>query len=148
MLRGLRIEKIIRRLCLVFLCACLHIETFSQTLSGIKIIVRQNSGDYEIAVAPAHQYFKGSVHHSLKNIQNKQGRDSIGFFNEFSFSWADSIQYKASIKAYKNKPVVLFSLTLPKGAYRLPITFPSFTSFPSFPYTFSYYDDNFAPPQF
>ena len=111
-----------------------------------KVNINKSTGDY--ILASADQVFKGSVHHTLGNVKISEGFDLIGVFNKTSFEWKDSVEYKADIKCYKKFSVVLFSLTLPNGDATMPQAFPSFTSFPKYNHTFSFYDDNFAPPQF
>jgi hypothetical protein len=121
---------------------------FGQSFSKTEVTINKNTGEYSILTAPFHWSFKGSIGHSLTDLQNNTGHDSIGTFNQTSFSWMDTIAYKASIKWYNNSPVILFSITLPQGSSSAPIAFPSFTSFPASMHTYSFYDDNFAPPQF
>ena len=132
----------------LFICTILCVAVFGQPVLKTKVTVDKTSGDYIIITAPFNWSFKGSVGHSLNDIKNKEGIDSIGSFNEISFTWIDSISYKASIKWYKNSSAILFSIVLPDGDSLAPIAFPSFTSFPASMYPYSFYDDNFAPPQF
>lgn len=139
-----------KAIALIFLfnVAILYSSVNAQSYPAIKVTVDKNTGEYSVSAASMHWYFKGTVSHALHNIQTIQANDSIGSYTETSFEWETTIPYKARIKWYKKTPVLLFSLTLPKGSLIAPPPFPSFTSFPLLMHTFSFNDDNFAPPQF
>jgi len=135
-------------LIILFICNIFYTNVFSQSNLGIKVTVNKRTGEYIISTSSISTNFEGSIGHSLTSIKNKEGHDSIGIFKEISFEWKNTIIYKAVIKYYSNKPIVLFSITLPNRSVYAPPPFPSFTTFPAYQYTFSYYDDVFAPPQF
>lgn len=128
------------------------IITFSNlkanTFSGISVSVNKVTGEYKVSSSVMNWNFQGSTGHVLKNIKTSQGEDEIGIFKEIKFSWQDNISYQGAIKWYENDPVVIFSLILPQGSTSMPKAFPSFTSFPEKMKSFSYNNDNFAPPQF
>ena len=117
-------------------------------ISGISVIVNKNTGDYKITSSLMSWDFRGTTGHSLNKLKAFQGKDEIGIFNEIKFSWKDNIPYEGTIKWYKNEPVVIFALILPDGSASMPNPFPAFTEFPKKMKTFSYNNDNFAPPQF
>jgi len=133
---------------LLFVCSISCSTAFSQRSFKTKVGIDSITGEYTVTTLPLHWIFKGSIGHSLTELKNIDGYDSIGTFNEISFSWKDTVACNASIKWYKNSSVVLFSISLPQGKTLAPPAFPSFTSFPAMQHTFSFYDDNFAPPQF
>ncbi len=119
-----------------------------QSDSGISVKVNQNTGDYTIYAGLKGWTFKGTTGHALTGMQTLLGTDEIGKYSEIVFTWSEDIPYKASIRWYAQRPVVLFSLILPDGSTSRPEPFPVFTDFPSDLHTFSYHHKNFAPPQF
>jgi hypothetical protein len=133
---------------LFFITVIFCSSVLAQSTSGITVNVDKRNGNYSVNAVAMNWSFTGSTHHTLTNVQTTTGSDASGNFKQTSFEWKDNILYKASIKWYADKPVVLFSLTLPDGDAAMPVAFPAFYQFPSYLHTFSFDDKNFAPPQF
>jgi len=122
--------------------------SYAQKVSDVSVNVDKKTGEYTISSASLKWKFIGSTGHKISQVSTLKGKDSIGDFSESIFYWNNKVEYKGSIKWYKNKPVVLFSLSLPKGSDSTFQTFPKFKTFPQGMNKFSYYNDVFAPPQF
>ncbi len=133
---------------LSFIGIILYSFVNAQTNSGISVTVDKSNGDYTVNSTQMNWRFKGSINHPLNNVKTIEGNDATGAYKETSFNWKDSIPYKGEIKWYMGKPIVQFSLILLQGSSSMPVAFPSFTQFPTSLHTFSFYDNNFAPPQF
>ena len=115
---------------------------------GIEVSVNQQTGNYSIHTSESDWSFSGSVGKKLSNVKSAQGQDSIGNFHETSFEWTSDNTYTGSIKWYEQVPVVMFSLTTPKGADKVQETFPDFQTFPKSMHHYSFKDNVFAPPAF
>lgn len=128
---------------IIISCIC-----YSQNTSGILVKVDKNSGEYTISSTHMNWNFTGNTGHKLTRLDKIKGKDAAGIYTEIIFNWSNKIRYKGTIKWYRNKPVVLFTLALPEGSDSNCEAFPSFKSFPQHMHKFSYFDDVFAPPQF
>jgi hypothetical protein len=137
-----------RSFLIIFYFIMLSSRVLSQSNASINIKIDQQSGTYSIHSSLLNWTFEGSVGRSVNNLKYTTGNDSIGKYKAVSFTWNDTINYLGRIKCYEEWPVVLLSYTLPDGAEQSPANFPHFTSVPSSLYHYSFYNDNFAPPQF
>lgn len=116
--------------------------------AGIRVSVDVHTGQYTVRAADPAWTFRGSVDAPLSGVRTTAGHDSLGDYHQVTFRWHADNAYAGSIRWYDASPVVLFTLTTPQGAKHVGATFPDFRSFPSAMHTFSFVDDNFAPPVF
>jgi len=100
--------------------------------------------------------FSGTLPSAPTLLAVSSGTDSIGAFQQISFSWLDASSRSMTgyMNLYPGQDVVLFSDTMAAASATAPSPFPNFTSIPSIPYDFCYlngYDDgvsDWAPPSF
>ena len=118
-----------------------------QHFQPVDVTIDSITGTYNITSNLSPWTFSGSTGNPLSNVQNTQGSDEAGGFTKVSFSW-DHGNKAGAIRWYKNSPVIIFTLTLPKGGSTSLAGFPAFNKFPDSLYHFSYYNDHFAAPQF
>ncbi len=116
--------------------------------AGISVSVNPEKGDYIIHAGNSRWTFKGTVGQPLSDVTTSSGRDSIGSYKMIRFNWKSDHAYRAAIRRYDEKPVLLFLLTTPNKTDHIKTTFPSFTIFPDSMHHFSYGNDAFAPPKF
>lgn len=113
----------------------------SYTPEALTVAINPKTGSYSINSKRFNWQFKGSIGHTMDSAKLLSGKDAIGDYWMIRFRWMDKIAYKASIRWYKRKPVVLFTLTVPKGAKgHPPVAFPDFTKVPAALYPFSYHN--------
>lgn len=124
------------------------ISAWAQPLNDIHVKVDPASGDYTITSADMGWTFGGSVGQPVQGLHTAAGKDAVGTFRSISFTWKGGNAYIGSIRWYAQRPVVIFSLSLPEGAQQGITTFPMFTAVPQLPYSFSYHNRIFPLPQF
>ena len=112
---------------------------------GISVQVETN-GAYEIRARDPGWSFGGTVGGPIQEIKTASDRDTIGAYHEVTFRRAT--QFSAGLRRYDDKPVLLFSVTVPAGVSATNVVFPSLTRFPADLHRFSYGEKNFAPPSF
>lgn len=110
--------------------------------------VNPATGTYTIASEYRRWSFNGSTGQAWSAVRTSEGRDAVGEYKEVQFQWEDTVPYVGTIQWYADKPVVIFSLTLPKGSAGRPVDFPAFDHVPASMHSFSHGDDVFAPPHF
>ena len=119
-----------------------------QPINDIRVNVDPGSGGYTVASAALDWTFGGSVGQPVHDLRTIGGRDEIGTFKAISFSWTNGIACVGTIRWYLQRPVVLFSLSLPDGSRQGTTSFPLLTTMPKLPYRFSYHNRIFPLPQF
>ena len=116
---------------------------------GIVATIDEVSGRYEVRSKEPNWIFAGTLGAAASDVSAKDGQDRLGAFRELSFRWRDRVALKGSIRAYVDRPVLLFGITsgepTPDAAV---IRFPHFTEFPKNLHGFSYGNREFAPPSF
>ncbi|HZO23566.1 MAG TPA: hypothetical protein VFB37_13775 [Steroidobacteraceae bacterium] len=79
----------------------------------------------------------------------KDGRDPLGAFRELSFRWKHPAALRGSIRAYADRPVMLFTLSTDQAVSDAAVVrFPDFSEAPRNLHHFSYANDAFAPASF
>jgi hypothetical protein len=132
----------------IFLLQSLGISAVDRSSRPLNVTIEPHSGSYVIAAPEQHWIFKGSIGQPMNDVHFSQGHDSIGWYKAVSFKWQNQINYVGTIRWYRQRPVLLFILTLPQGAKQSIVPFPAFTSLPDSLYHFSYKNDVFAAPLF
>ena len=139
-------------LALAFLPTCLAIgsaaarSSSSKTTTlptGITLSVDRD-GSYRIATQAPSWRFAGTVGHRLMRITVTGGRDSIGSYREISFSYQATAARRSGIRAYIEKPVVVFTTTYLATAPNSE-PFPILQVHPQLSYHVSYQDTAFGP---
>lgn len=121
----------------------------AQTREDITVRVDPKSGSYMITSNVLKWKFSGSTRQPLHDLQLTTGKDDIGSFESYTFNWKSNNDYVGSIRWYAKSPVVVFSLSVPKGTTgEHPVAFPDFTTIPGSLYHFSYHDVDFSIPEF
>ncbi len=107
------------------------------------------SGKYTVSCQELHLNFSGSLPAKPTSVFSSKGKDEVGNFKSISFNWKSDNEYTGAIRWYDQKPVVIFSVTLPKGAGgNAPFSFPDFDAIPKSLHHFSYHNDVFSAPEF
>ena len=121
---------------------------FSSAKNFISVEVDQQTGNYSITSNTLHWKFSGTIGQKLSQLKFSKGHDAIGNFQSIYFTWKNKNENAATIRWYDEKPVVIFSLSLPKGADNSIVSFPDFNSIPASLFHFSYRNDVFSAPEF
>jgi hypothetical protein len=137
-------------LALAFLPTCLAIGSATACSSskttalptGITLSVDRD-GSYTIVTQTPSWRFAGTVGHRLTHIAVTNGRDSIGDYREIGFSYQATVGRHSGIRAYIEKPVVVFTTTYLATAPNSE-PFPILQVHPRLPYHFSYQDTAFG----
>ncbi|ANI89234.1 hypothetical protein A9P82_07985 [Arachidicoccus ginsenosidimutans] len=129
--------------CLLFIFS----RGMAQREANVEVRVDASSGNYTISSKKLHWTFSGTVGQALQQLQTTTSRDEVGVYESYKFTWNNGL-YAGTIRRYKQSPVVIFTLTLPKGTNAPLPEFPNFNSFPASLHHFSYHDDVFAAPNF
>jgi hypothetical protein len=107
------------------------------------------AGRYTVRGGALHWAFAGTLGARAVNVARQDGEDRLGVYQELAFRWRDGVPFTGSIRAYRDRPAVLFRITadepLPDAAV---LRFPRFTSFPKALHHFSYANHEFAPASF
>lgn len=140
-------NKILLLLLIVFIG--MNFSVTAQLKNDITVKVNPKSGSYTITSNDLKWKFGGSIGQPLDDLQLGSGNDAVGAFKSYTFNWKGNIDYVGSIRWYAKSPVVIFSLSIPKGATgQSPVAFPEFTTIPGALYHFSYHDVDFSTPEF
>lgn len=111
---------------------------YSVTEPGTGVTIHiEASGTYTIAARRPSWIFGGNVGHALSHITVNQGTDRLGPYQEIAFSYQGQVARISSIRAYADRPVVLFSTTY-LAASNNEEPFPTFTTYPTDLYHLSY----------
>lgn len=134
---------------LVLLFSVMQLSLSAQPKSDINVQVDAKTGNYSVSSARLHWTMSGSIGKALSNIKSTTGKDAIGAYKVISFGWQSNNEYVGSIRWYAASPVLLFSLTTPKGAINQSTeAFPDFTRMPDSLYHFSYHNRIFPLAQY
>jgi len=123
-------------------------SAFSLPKNSISVNVDQRTGNYSVTSNTLQWKFSGTIGQKLSQLKTSKGHDAIGNFQSVFFSWKNKNEYAATIRWYDEKPVVIFSLSLPNGAENQVVSFPDFNELPSSLFHFSYRNDVFSAPEF
>ena len=110
--------------------------------TGITVSVDPD-GSYKIATQAPSWSFAGSVGYRLTHITVTNGCDSIGRYHETDFTYQATVGRRSSIRAYANKPVVVFTTAYLAAAPNSE-PFPILRVYPRLPYHLSYQDTAFG----
>ena len=108
------------------------------------------SGTYSVSSSVTGWTFSGTLPNPPTQESQSSGTDSIGAYQQLSFSWLDSSAraMTGTIKYYTGQDVVLFSDTLVAASANAPSPFPNFTTLPQGLSKFCYANSAFTPPAF
>jgi len=124
-------------------------ETSVAGADGIVLALDAAAGRYEVRSFRLHWVFAGSLGGAASNLQVHDGADRLGAFRELEFAWPQPSSLKGSIRAYREHPLLLFTVTTTAAiADAAVMRFPRFTEFPGGLHGFSYATHEFAPPRF
>ncbi len=116
---------------------------------GVRATLDAASGRYEVRSRELGWTFAGTLGAAVSEPSVHEGRDRLGSFHELQFRWQRPQPLEASIRAYADEPIVLFSEQSATAiADSSILRFPRFTEFPRDLGTFSYQNREFAPPSF
>lgn len=112
-----------------------------QTPSGIVISVTPD-GSFSITTQSPAWTFGGTVGAPLSQMASNEGKDGIGVYERISFAYTlNGMSAAASVRAYRTRPVVVFSTTLLSAANNGPL-FPRIATYPQglfkFGFNFTY----------
>lgn len=117
--------------------------------SGIHVSINPKSGTYGITSRKLGWKFSGSFGQPLQKLKGVSGKDSIGEYSSLVFNWTSNQEYSGRIRWYWYKPIVIFSLTTPRGTNGKPVLpFPDFTKLPDSVFHFSYHNRIFPLAQY
>jgi len=128
--------------------SCQPLTPRPKSVPGITLNADARTGRYTIRFADPAWIFSGTTGFPLQKVESLRGKDVIGSYTGIRFQWKADQTYTGVIRCYDQLALVLFSLSIPGKMNHIQAIFPSFDRFPQKMYTFSHYDDNFAPPQF
>ena len=100
-------------------------------------------GSYTVVTQTPSWRFAGTVGHRLTHITVTNGRDSIGDYHEIGFSYQATVGRHSGIRAYIEKPVVVFTTTYLATAPNSE-PFPILQVYPRLSYHLSYQDTAFG----
>ncbi|HEY4207523.1 MAG TPA: hypothetical protein VGM31_11950, partial [Puia sp.] len=136
-------------LLLLFTCFTgITTSVWGQPVNDLRVKVDTATGGYVILSTSFHWEFGGSVGQPVHDLHTDAGKDAVGVFKAISFTWQSDNSYVGTIRWYAQRPVVVFSLSLPQGAQHGAVTFPVLRRMPKLPYQFSYHNRIFPLPQF
>ncbi|TLY99020.1 MAG: hypothetical protein E6K38_00390, partial [Gammaproteobacteria bacterium] len=117
--------------------------------SGLVAAIDAQSGRYEIRSQQAEWTFAGRLAGAASEVVTKDGQDRLGAFRELGFRWRDRVGLRGSIRAYVDRPVLLFTITSDEPVSDpARVRFPRFTGLPRNLRHFSYANEAFAPASF
>ena len=117
--------------------------------SGLVAAIDAQSGRYEIRSQQAEWTFAGRLASAASEVVTKDGQDRLGAFRELGFRWRDRTGLRGSIRAYVDRPVLLFTITSDEPVSDpARVRFPRFTGLPRNLHHFSYANEAFAPASF
>ena len=147
-------KQLIGLLILAFLLTTIDLRSFSLInalrtvpISTIGITASvDGSGTYTISAHSPAWTFAGNIGHNLTDITVRTGSDSIGSYQEVTFNYQASSARSGAIRAYDDKPIVLFTDTyLSASPNNAP--FPHLLTYPKNLHHLSY-SGQFAHPDF
>ncbi|HVU58279.1 MAG TPA: hypothetical protein VHD83_24630 [Puia sp.] len=136
------------KIVLLLLLSFCVVSSPAESLNDIHVKVDAASGDFAVTSAVLGWRFAGSVGQAVHDLRTVDGKDAIGMFKATSFTWKSNNTYIGTIRWYVQRPVVVFSLSLPEGSQHGTVAFPVFKAPPQLPYKFSYHNRIFPLPQF
>jgi hypothetical protein len=95
-------------------------------------------GRYAVDFADPRYHFGGEVGSPVRDIRRTTGTDQVGGYTEVTFTYHVDTTRRASIRAYRTKPVVLFSVGYPDGGANT-AAFPTLSEHPRLPYQQTYH---------
>ena len=116
--------------------------------SGVVVSLDAATGAYQIVTRAPAWTFAGTTGTALTGVKRGSGHDRIGDYDELTFRWTATVPLSGSIRSYKTRPAVLFSLTNAQAMANPQTPFPNFTTFPSNLHPMSYGDSVFSPHHF
>ena len=114
--------------------------------TGLTVSVDRD-GSYTITTQTPCWSFAGSVGYRLAHITITDGRDTIGSYRETDFTYQATVARRSGIRAYTDKPVVVFTTAYLADAPNSE-PFPILGTYPRLPYHLSYQDAAFSPYRF
>ncbi len=108
------------------------------TLSGIELSV-DASGSFSVRSREPVWTFGGTVDAPVTRIALSTGRDGVGTYHKIAFNYSTSngVPVSASIRAYYQRSIVIFSSTLLAAANNGPL-FPTISTYPQGMYKFAF----------
>jgi hypothetical protein len=94
-------------------------------------------GTFTVDFATPHYRFAGSVGHPVRAITRHAGADATGQYTEVDFRYSAPDARRATIRAYRSTPVVVFGVTYVDGGTNTE-PFPALSTHPALPYQQSY----------
>ena len=141
--------KILKHLGITILFSVLTILSLAAPSGDINVTVDSKTGSYTVRSTSLNWQWSGSVGQPLDEVKKTNGKDAIGAYTSLSFQWETNNLYVGNIRWYATSPVVMFSLSTPKGANGQSVeAFPDFTQMPDSLYHFSYHNRIFPLAQF
>ena len=124
-------------------------ETSVRGARGVVVSVDAASGRYEVRSTRANWVFAGTLGGAAEHLRVREGRDAGGGYRALEFDWPHPLPLTASIRVYRDHPVLLFTVTANAAVSDTSVVrFPRFTDFPRGLRAFSYGDREFAPATF
>jgi hypothetical protein len=115
----------------------------------VKLAWEEKSGDYQVVCREPNWTFAGKLPSASAPAAITQGADALGAYSQVNFSWLDgALPMTGGIRAYQDKPLVLFTDTCGAATANAPAPFPDFSKLPARLHVFSYRQDTFAPGSF
>lgn len=111
---------------------------------GVNVTL-DSTGHYDVEAGTTGWKFSGDIEGAAGTLDEHTGRDAIGAFQEVSF---ESGGFLRTVRAYAERPVVLFGIATSKALSGELPAYPRFTSIPAGLKGFSYREANFAPYSF
>jgi hypothetical protein len=127
-----------------------------QVTDGRVTLSMASSGYYGVASTVTGWSFYGTLPSAPTQVATSSGSDSIGSFQQISFSWLDASSRSMTgyMNLYSGQDVIVFSDTMAAASATAPSPFPNFTAIPAFSYQFCYLNgynngtSDWAPPSF
>ena len=91
-----------------------HAATISEVATGITLSVSP-AGGYLISVQDPAWTFAGDAGQPLDDVNVREGVDRIGAYDEVTFGFVGGRRKQGGIRTYRQKPILLFTLSLPEG---------------------------------
>jgi len=115
----------------------------------VKLAWEEKSGDYQIVCRDPNWALAGKLPSASAPATITQGADALGAYSQVNFSWLNgALPMTGGIRAYQDKPLLLFSDTCGAATANPPAPFPDFSTLPARLHVFSYRQDTFAPGTF
>jgi len=106
-------------------------ETSVRGARGVVVSVDAASGRYEVRSTRANWVFAGTLGGAAEHLRVREGRDAGGGYRALEFDWPHPLPLTASIRVYRDHPVLLFIVTANAAVSDTSVVrFPRFTDFP------------------